>query len=426
MIKIYKLGEICEKDKKRIMERSRFNIEEAKRKVEDIIKNVRKNGDKALFKYAKKFDGVAVKRLRVTKQEIKKAYKKIDRNIVKAIESQIKYSKKFHKKQLRKNWCIKIEKGVKAGQIYTPIESVGLYIPGGLAPYPTVMQILGVAAKVAGVPKIIVCTPPRENIDVILITANILGINEIYKVGGAQAIAAMAYGTETIPKVRKIVGPGNIFVTAAKLSVYGEVDIDMPCGPSEVIIIADEVANPKFVAADMLAKAEHDENAAAVLVTNSTKLAKDVKKEIYKQINNLSRREIIKESLRKYSAIIITKSVEECISFTNEYAPEHLEIMTRAPKTILQKIRNAGSIFLGRYAPVAVGDYASGVNHVLPTCQYAKMFSGVSVDTFMKNSEFQYLTKNGLKILNKKIIQKIALVEGLDAHAASVNIRVGK
>lgn len=434
MIKIFELDKMSEREKEKILKRSSADILSVKKKVSAIIEDVKTKGDRALLEYTEKFDGVKLSKdsLKVSKEEIKSAYKNIDKKILNSIKRQITYSRKFalaQKSKIKKQWKIKIISGVIAGQKITPLESVGLYIPGGRAPYPTVMQILAVPAKIAGVKRIIAVTPPQKNgkiKDELLVAGDFAGVDEFYKIGGAQAIAALAYGTETVPKVLKIVGPGNIFVTAAKLLCFGEISIDMPAGPSEAIILADKTASPKFTAADILARAEHDPNAAGVLVTNSKELAIETKKEIKKQARELSRFDTIKESLKKNSAIIVTKTFGGAISFTNEYAPEHLEIQVKNPWKILQKIKNAGSIFLGNYAPVAVGDYASGTNHVLPTGQYAKMFSSVGVETFMKNSEFQFLTKSGLRKLNDEIIQNIAGVEGFDGHAKSVSIRFEK
>ncbi len=413
------------KEKELILNRSKTNIWEIKGKVKLVLEEIRENGNKAVIKYTERFDAIKLRPcdLRVSKEEIKKAFERTDAVIISAIKQQIKISKKFAKMQLRRQrWQKQIFPGLIVGQKTTPIESVGLYVPGGAAPLPTVMQILAVPAKLAGVKKIVVCTPPRENIDVLLVAAELSGVDEIYRIGGIQAIGTMAYGTETIPKVQKIVGPGNIWVTAAKEIVFGEVAIDMPAGPSEAIILADGSAKAEYVAADILARAEHDTNAAGVLATPSKRLALEVVREIEKQRKLLQRKEIINGSLQKYSAIIITQNLGQAIRFVNEYAPEHLEIITNTPWKVLDKIENAGSIFLGANAPVAAGDYASGVNHVLPTGGNAKMFSAVGIETFQKKSEFEYLTKGGLRKL-KRIVEVIADVEGLQAHKKSVQIR---
>jgi histidinol dehydrogenase len=428
MIKIFNFKKMTKQEKNLILLRSGVDIENVKEKVSQILKDIKTNGDSAVQKYTKKFDNVELKKLFVSAEEIDFAYQSISENLYLQIKQQIKYSKKFHQMQIRKEKRNTINKGIVVGERYTPIDSVGLYVPGGKAEYPTVLQILAVPAKIANVPRIVVCTPPDENGLVspsVLVVARMLGIEEIYKIGGAQAIAALAYGTESIKPVKKIVGPGNIYVSCAKMLVFGVVDIDMIAGPSEAIIIADSTANPVFIASDILARCEHDPNASAVLLTDSKNLAYKVKNEISKQFSNLKRKRIIKESLSKYSAIIIFDYIRDIVDFTNEYAPEHLEIMLKNPWELLSEITNAGSIFLGNYAPVAVGDYASGTNHVLPTGQYAKMFSPVGVETFQKKSEFQYLSKEGLETLHP-IIRELTAVEGLDAHYNSVKMRLKK
>jgi histidinol dehydrogenase len=426
MIKTYELKKMSEDERRFIIQRSKLDMESGKNKVTAILEDVKTNGDKAIQKYTERFDGVYLDNFCVKKEEIDSAWKKIDEVLLNRIKQQVKYSKKFHKMQIRKNRKFKIEKGIVLGEKYTPIESVGLYVPGGRATYPTVLQILATPAKIAGVPRIVVCTPPNKDgkiPDPILVTADILGIDEIYKIGGAQAVAALAYGTNSVKPVKKIVGPGNIYVSCAKMAVFGIVDIDMPAGPSEALILGDSFANPSYVAADILARCEHDISASAVLLTNSKTLANKVKTEIKIQFSYLKRQEIIRKSLSKYSAIIFSESWKEIIDFINDYAPEHLEIMVKQPWKVLPKIINAGSIFLGEYAPVAIGDYASGTNHVLPTGQYAKMFSPVGVETFQKKSEFQYLTKTGLKLLYP-IVKELTTVEGLDAHYNSVKMRL--
>jgi len=426
MIKTYELKKLSNDEYIFLMKRSRLDIEKVKDKVIVVLDDVKTNGDKAIQKYTECFDGAILDDFCVTRKEIESAWEKIDINLLAAMKQQIEYSKKFHKMQVRKDWKCKIEEGIVVGEKYTPIESVGLYVPGGRATYPTVLQILAVPAKIAGVPRIIVCTPPDKNGKIsepVLVAADLLGIDEIYKIGGAQAIAAMAYGTHSIKPVKKIVGPGNIYVNCAKMLVFGVVNIDMPAGPSEALILADSSADPSFVAADILARCEHDPDASAVVLTDSRIFATKIKAEIKRQFSYLKRKEIMEKSLAKYSAIIISDNWEEMINFTNEYAPEHLELIVKKPWKVLSKIHNAGSIFLGKYAPVAVGDYASGTNHVLPTSQYAKMFSPVGVETFQKKSEFQYLTKNGLRLLYP-IVKELTAIEGLDAHDNSVKVRL--
>ncbi len=332
---------------------------------------------------------------------------------------------KFHRAQVPEEWSIEVDEGVNAGQIIRPLEKVGCYIPGGRAVYPSTILMTVIPAKIAGVSRIICCTPPQPDgsvNDVVLAAAKVAGATEIYKVGGAQAVAAMAYGTETIPQVDKIVGPGNIFVTAAKKMVYGHVDIDFPAGPSEVLIIADETADPDYIAMDMMAQSEHDPNAASVLVTTSETVAKTVDRIIEDQLNLMERADIISQSLDKYGLIAVTKTIDEAIKFSNDYAPEHLIIMTHEPENILKKINNAGSIFLGKLTPVSAGDYGSGTNHVLPTSGCARMYSGLSAESFLKKPTVQKLTEKG--VLNiKDMIITLAEYEGLYAHAKSFKKR---
>lgn len=429
-IRIYELATIDPADRSRIIRRARGDISKVKRQVQPIIEDVRSRGDQAIIDYLEKFDGVSLTpdKLRVSDADIEEAYRKTAPIVLEMIRRQIKLSKKFHTEQynrIDKEWEIETAPGVRLGQKRTPIEAAGLYVPGGTAPYPTVMQILAVPAKIAGVSRIVGVTPPRgKNYEVIVAAAE-AGVDELYRVGGVAAVAALAYGTETIKPVDKIVGPGNIYVTASKILVFGDVGIDMPAGPSEAIILADADADPRYCAADILARAEHDVNAAGVLVTWSKELAEKTRAEIIRQLPTLSRYEIITQSLGRYSAIVVTASKEEAIAFTNEYAPEHLEVLTKNPYNFLPKLTNAGSIFLGYYTPVPVGDYASGTNHVLPTGGWAKMFSPVGVETYMKVSEFQSVTKEGLETL-APIIDVISEVEGLDAHWNTVEQRLQK
>ena len=428
MLKIYDLEEISQENFDFLVKRSSSDIEGVKDVVKSIINDVKLKGDYAIKKYTELFDEVRLTSFKVTEEEIENARENIDEKLLYQIKKQITYSNKFHKNQLRKEYHIEIEKGIILGERYTPIDSVGLYVPGGKAAYPTVLQILAVPAKIANVPRIVVCTPPNKKgkiSDSILVVADILGIKEIYKIGGAQAIAALALGTKTIEPVKKVVGPGNIYVNCAKLLLFGKIDIDMPAGPSEALIIADSDANPVFVAADILARCEHDEKASAILITDSKNFATSVNREIKRQFTYLKRKQIIKKSLNKYSAIIVSSKWEEIINFTNEYAPEHLQLMVKNFWNILPKIKNAGSIFLGYYSPVAIGDYTSGTNHVLPTGQYAKMFSPVGVETFQKKSEYQYISKEGIEKL-EPIVRELSDVEGFDGHYNSVKVRLDK
>lgn len=396
--------------------------------VTDIINDVKEGKDEAVKSYTEKFDGVLVEDLKVTEKEIEEAYKNLDKKLLDSLESAASNIEKFHTAQIPKDWMMEVRPGITAGQVIRPINSVGCYIPGGRAAYPSSILMTVIPAKIAGVKRVICCTPPNKEgkiLDAILVAADLAGADEIYKVGGAQAIAAMAYGTETLKPVEKIVGPGNIFVTAAKKLVYGEVDIEFPAGPSELLVLADETANPEYVAYDILSQAEHDPNASCFLVTPSIDLAEKTDYLIYKYAEEAERSEIIKESLEKYGQIIVTKDLDEAIDFTNEYAPEHLIITTEDDEKTLNKINNAGSIFLGNYSPVAAGDYGSGTNHVLPTGRGARMYSGLSTEAFLKKPTVQTLSKEGLELLSKTILP-IADYEGFAAHADSVKVRLGK
>ncbi len=394
--------------------------------VSDILNNVRENGDEAVNSYTEKFDGVLIDELKVSDEEIKEAYDTLDDSLLTALKNAALNIEKFHKKQIPSEWNIEVNPGITAGQIVRPINSAGCYIPGGRAAYPSSILMTVIPAKIAGVEKVVCVTPPQKDgkiLDAILVAADIAGADEIYKVGGAQAIGALAFGTESIPSVEKIVGPGNIFVTAAKKLVYGQVDIEFPAGPSEVLILADDTAIPKYLATDILAQAEHDPNASCFLVTDSEKLANETD-EIVKQLTEVApRREIIEESLSKSGKIIITDTFEEAIHVTNEYAPEHLIISTEDDDETLSHIKNAGSIFLGSYSPVAAGDYGSGTNHVLPTGGGAKMYSGLSTEAFIKKPTVQRITKEGLKELAKTSVP-IAEYEGFFAHANSFKTRL--
>lgn len=415
----------------KLTEKSQEDIEDILPTVSEILKNVKNSKDLSLIEYTKKFDNVEIESLKVSKDEIKESYlnlKESNPELLNSLEEASENIAKFHKKQIPQEWEIELRKGITAGQIIRPINKVGCYIPGGRAAYPSTILMTVIPAKIAGVENIICCSPPQENgkiMDAILVAADIAGADEIYKVGGAQAIAAMAYGTESIPQVEKIVGPGNIFVTAAKKLVYGNVDIEFPAGPSEVLIIADKTANPEYIAYDILSQAEHDPNASCYLVTDNLKLAKKTKKEIELKTKEAKRKEVIEESLKKFGKIIVTKSIEEAVDISNEYAPEHLIIMTKnneADEKILKKIKNAGSIFLGKYSPVAAGDYGSGTNHVLPTDRGARMYSGLSTESFLKKPTVQTITQKGLKSL-ENVVVPIAEYEGFYAHADSIKVR---
>lgn len=421
--------EIIEYDEtklKKIIERSENDISKVSEIINSIIDNVKTNGDKALKDYTKKFDGVTLDDFKVSSDEIKDAYNKLDDDLIDSIKKAKNNIANFHQSQLPEDWQKTVDNGITAGQIIRPIPSVGCYIPGGRAAYPSTILMTVIPAKIAGVEKIVCCTPPSNDGTItpaILVAADIAGADEIYKVGGAQAIAALAYGTESIPKVSKIVGPGNIFVTGAKQQVYGSVDVEFPAGPSEVLVLADKTAKPELIAYDLLAQSEHDPNAPCILVTSSKDVANKVYDIVDENIEKMQRRDIIRESLGKYGKIVITKSDDEAIDVTNEYAAEHLIIMTSNPRKTLKKINNAGSIFLGQLTPVAAGDYGAGTNHVLPTAGGAKMYSGLSTESFLKKPTVLELDETGLDNL-KDVVIPLAEYEGLYAHAESFKKRL--
>lgn len=399
-----------------------FSETKIEKTVIKILEEVSKKGDKALYKYNELFDQHKLP-LRITPNEIKNNSKKVPKNVVNAINFAAQRIRKFHEKQLEKSWQYE-EGDILLGQIIRPLERVGAYVPGGKAAYPSTVLMNIIPAQVAGVKEIAVCVPtPHGELNPIVCAAlNILGIKEVYRVGGAQAIAAMAYGTETIKKVDKIVGPGNIYVATAKKLVFGEVDIDMIAGPSEILIIADDSANPAYVAADMLSQAEHDEMACSVLVTNSEKLANSVKKEIAKQLKSLPKASIAKESLKNFGAIIVVKSLQEACDVANSIAPEHLEVMTENPEELLPLLKNAGAIFLGQWTPEPVGDYVAGPNHTLPTSGTARFFSPLGVYDFIKRTS---LIKCGESSFKKfaPYVEILSTLEGLEAHTNTIKIR---
>lgn len=408
-----------------ILLRSQFSYDDVNEKVKAILEDVKQNGDNALKKYAKMFDNADIENIEATEKEIEEAYNRVDEKFKETLKLAYNNIEKFHKKQLRNSFITNEEDGIVMGQIVNPIEKVGVYIPGGTAVYPSTVLMNVIPAKVAGVNEIILVSPPNKEgkiSDNILAAAKIAGVNKIFKTGGAQAIAALSYGTESIPKVYKIVGPGNIYVAMAKRLVYGEVSIDMVAGPSEVLIIADETANPIHIASDMLAQAEHDKLASSILITTSEYIAEKVKEELYKQLEKLSRKDIAAESIENNGRIIITETIDEAVYISNEIAPEHLEISIKEPFSVLSKIKNAGSIFLGDYTPEALGDYLSGANHVIPTSGTAKFASPLSVDDFIKKSYITYYTKEALEKVKDNIIN-FAEHESLEAHANSVKVR---
>ena len=421
MIKIINYKDI---DPSEILDRKEnvFNVADA---VSEIIKTVRAEGDAALFEYSKKFDKVELSSLEVTQEEIDKAFSIVEPEFVEILKEAKENIYAFHSRQVRNSFLINEKDGVVIGQKVIPIEKVGLYVPGGTAAYPSSVLMNAIPAKIAGCEQIVMVTPPAKDGSVnpaILAAAKVAGVDRIFKVGGAQAVAALAYGTESIPAVDKIVGPGNAFVAEAKKQVFGKVAIDMIAGPSEILVIADEKSDPVCVAADLLSQAEHDKNATAVLVTDSAILADAVVAELEVQIPMLSRAEIARVSIDNNGKIIITESIDEAIFVANGLAPEHLELCLDEPFNYLDKIKNAGSIFMGRYCPEALGDYFAGPNHTLPTSGTARFSSPLSVDDFVKKTQFSYYTKDALERVAKKV-EFFANKEGLGAHAKSAVIR---
>ncbi len=394
--------------------------------VRNIIAQVLEQGDEALFALTKKLDGAELSDLRVTKEEMESAYHDVDEAALNAIRLAINNIRDFHERQKRQSWMTTQADGTILGQKITPLDSVGLYVPGGKAAYPSSIMMNVIPAQVAGVGRIVMTSPPQANGTLpagVLVTANELGVEEIYKVGGAQAIAALAYGTKTIAPVDKITGPGNIFVALAKREVFGHVDIDMIAGPSEIVVLADEGANPKYIAADLLSQAEHDERAAAMLVTTSKKLAEAVANEVKEQLTTLPKRDIASQSINDYGVIYVARDLEEAIRVVNELAPEHLEIMTEDALKLIGQIRHAGAIFVGPYSSEPVGDYFAGPNHVLPTNGTARFSSPLNVDDFMKKSSIIVYSKEAL-MENGKHISTLARLEGLEAHARAIDIRL--
>jgi histidinol dehydrogenase len=414
---------------KRIINRGETATDEVAVVVKEVVERVRKEGDPALLEYTEKFDRVALtlKDIKVTPNEIRDAYTNVDPKKVDALKLAAANIRSFHEKQKINSWVSQEADGVILGQLARPIRSAGVYVPGGKACYPSSVLMNVIPAKVAGVEQLIMCSPvPGGNLNpYILVAADIAGISEIYKIGGAQAIAAMAYGTATIPKVDKIVGPGNIYVATAKRYVFGQVDIDMIAGPSEILVIADDSADPAFVASDLLSQAEHDELASSILITTSRALADQVNAEVERQLANLSRKEIARKAIDRFGAIVIVANLQEAADLSNAIAPEHLELAVEKPFDLLALIKNAGAIFLGHYTPESVGDYIAGPNHVLPTGGTARFFSPLSTDSFMKKSSLLFYTKEGLHKVAEAVMQ-IADVEGLEAHGNTIRIRMAK
>ncbi len=421
MIKIMKYGDVPNSEI--------FARVDGERRVEgtvtEIIKNVRENGDKALFEYNEKFDGAKLSSLQVTEEEIEEAYASVEPRFIEVLTRAAENIRAFHEKQKRNSFIINDSDGVVMGQKIIPVDRAGLYVPGGTAAYPSTVLMDSIPAKIAGCPSVVMVTPPNKEgkvNPVILAAAKIAGVDKIYKVGGAQAIAALAYGTESIPRVDKIVGPGNAFVAEAKRQVYGIVSIDMIAGPSEILVVADGKSNPKHIAADLLSQAEHDRMASAVLVTDSPELAEKVRDDIEIQLKALAREEIARESIDKNGKIIVADTLDVAIEIANEIAPEHLELCVDSPFDYLDKIRHAGSIFMGRNCPEALGDYMAGPNHTLPTSGSAKFSSPLSVDDFVKKTQYTYFTREALARVADDVAY-FAEKEGLGAHARSATVR---
>lgn len=426
-MRILKLTEDTRKDiLQNLLKRSPNNYGEFEGRVNAIIEEVRNNRDQAVFNYTKQFDGADINagNILVTEGEIAEAYEQVDTTLLAVIRKSLVNIKKYHEKQVQNSWFT-TEDGIILGQKVTALATVGVYVPGGKAVYPSSVLMNVLPAKVAGVDRIVMCTPPGKDGKVYpstLVAAKEAGVDEIYKVGGAQAIAAMAFGTESVPKVDKIVGPGNIYVALAKKAVFGYVSIDSIAGPSEILVLADETANPRYVAADLLSQAEHDEMASAILITTSQKLAEEVSAEIDQFVAELSRKEIIQKSLDNYGYILVADNMEEAIDTVNAIASEHMEIVTADPFHVMTKIRNAGAIFIGEYSSEPLGDYFAGPNHVLPTNGTAKFFSALSVDDFIKKSSIISYSREALEKVHKDI-EQFAECEKLTAHANSIRVR---
>lgn len=426
-MRILKLTTDTQKDiLQNLLKRSPNNYTEFEDRVNEIIENVRTRKDAAVFDYTRQFDHAEITKdnVLVTEEEIREAYEQVDASLLAVIRKALVNIKKYHEKQVQNSWFT-TEDGIILGQKVTPLETVGVYVPGGKAVYPSSLLMNVLPAKIAGVSRIIMCTPPENNGKVYpstLVAAKEAGVDEIYKAGGAQAVAAMAFGTESIPKVDKIVGPGNIYVALAKKAVFGYVGIDSIAGPSEILVIADETANPRFVAADLLSQAEHDEMASAILITTSQTLAEQVSAETDKFIQKLSRKAIIQKSLDNYGYILVADTMDEAIATANEIASEHLEIVTADPFHVMTKIKNAGAIFIGTYSSEPLGDYFAGPNHVLPTNGTAKFFSALSVDDFIKKSSIISYSREALEKVHEDI-EQFAECEQLTAHANSIRVR---
>ena len=426
-IKPERIDDLSLEKRKIVMERSMEDISSIYEDIRAIMVEIKAKGNAvALSHYRKHKEDISTSDLEVTREEIDKAYEQVDSEVVDCLKIAAENITRFHQAQVeREMWSIEVNEGILAGRITRPMDIVGCYVPGGTAAYPSSVLMTVLPAKVAGVNQIMAVTPPSRGMvanPATLVAADIAGCDRIFKVGGPWGIGGLAYGTETMPKVDKIVGPGNKYVTAAKMLVYGQVDIDSPAGPSEALILSDDTGDPELIAVDFLSQIEHDPDSGAVLVTTSDTIAQTVCEIIERDYDSLPRKEIIDSSIAKHSYVLIAKDMEQALDFTNEYAAEHLQIMTKDPFITLNRIKHAGSIFMGPYAPVPVGDYASGTNHVLPTGRCARMFSGLSVDDFIKKPTFQYLSKEGLAGLKDTVIT-LAEAEGLPIHARSIRAR---
>ena len=422
-----KIDDLSPERRKAVMERSMDDISSIFEDVRGIVDDIKSRGNAVTLEHYKKHKSdITTSDLEATREEIQEAYSIVGTEVVECLKTAAANITKFHQAQLeREMWSIEVSEGILAGRVTRAMDIVGCYVPGGTAAYPSSVLMTVLPAKVAGVGQTVAVTPPKKGMrgnPATLVAADIAGCDRIFKVGGPWGVAGLAYGTETMPRVDKIVGPGNKYVTAAKMLVYGQVDIDSPAGPSESLILADETGDPELIALDFLSQIEHDPDSAAVLVTEFEGLASAVCEIIEREYESLPRKDIFESSLSKHSYVLIAKDMEQAIDFTNEYATEHLQILTHDPFITLNKIKHAGSIFMGPYAPVPVGDYASGTNHVLPTGQCARMFSGLSVDDFIKKPTFQYLSKDGLASLKDTVIT-LAEAEGLPIHARAVKAR---
>ncbi|NOZ83195.1 MAG: histidinol dehydrogenase [Euryarchaeota archaeon] len=416
------LKNLSREQREKLLNRRR-SYEEAEAGVRQILERVRRHGDRALVELTREFDGVELESISVPEEVLEEAQSRLSREVLEALETARSCIADFHRRQLPKDWSYTRE-GATLGMLHRPLESVGCYVPGGRASYPSTVLMCAVPARLAGVERVAVCTPPGKNgypEPLTLAACRLAGVREVYSIGGAQAVAALAYGTESVRRVEKIVGPGNVYVTIAKRLVSGEVATDMPAGPSEVLILADASAEAEIVALDMLAQAEHDPMAVSVLVTTSRELAEKVVEEL--ESARRSAPEAAREAIEAGGAVLIAESMEEAVRFANEFAPEHLQVLTEEEEQVLQRVKNAGSVFLGRCSPVACGDYASGTNHVLPTSGYARAYSGLSVYDFMKRITYQKLSMEGLERIAKAAIT-LARAEGLEMHARSIEARL--